>query len=143
MATNRYTRADPLEVRLWGRVKKTAGCWIWTGYTKKGYGVIGVNGKNRPVFVVAWELENGPVPAGMVLDHEVCDNPLCVRPSHLVLKTPRENKIRSNQPRMVAHRNGTCTKGHLLGNSMKAKRVRCKICGADRQRRYKAKQRAA
>lgn len=31
----------------------------------------------------AWELENGPIPAGVIVDHYVCHNPPCVRVAHL------------------------------------------------------------
>lgn len=39
---------------------------------------------------VAWQLENGKIPLGMKVLHH-CDNPQCVRPSHLFLGTQMDN----------------------------------------------------
>lgn len=89
--TNRIS----LEERLWEKVKKTDTCWIWTGAkTKLGYGKIGGRewkngwiGAHRAM----WEIVNGEIPKGMVICHQ-CDNPSCVRPSHLFLGTREDNE---------------------------------------------------
>jgi len=39
---------------------------------------------------VSYELANGPIPAGMVIDH-ACHRPSCVRPSHLRAVTQKQN----------------------------------------------------
>lgn len=41
---------------------------------------------------MAWELENGPIPTGAHVLH-ACDEPLCVRPSHLWLGTNDDNIV--------------------------------------------------
>jgi len=68
-------------------------CWEWTGAKqKKGYGQIGEDGKTLNAHRTAWGIAFGPVPAGMQVLHK-CDNPSCVRWSHLFLGTPMDNMI--------------------------------------------------
>lgn len=69
-------------------------CWEWIG-TKRpdGYGVIGLGTREMGLMRahrVSWILAEGPIPAGRFLCHH-CDNPMCVRPSHMFLGTPRDN----------------------------------------------------
>lgn len=67
------------------------GCHEWTGpRTRKGYGRIQTNRIHRPVHVVVWEQANGPLPAGMHVDHQ-CHNHPCMFIDHLRLLTPLQN----------------------------------------------------
>jgi hypothetical protein len=80
--------------RFWSKVKKTDGCWLWTGAKKEwGYGVIG-RGRNIDLLERAhrasWILNRGPIPKGMWVLHR-CDNPPCVNPDHLWLGTRQDN----------------------------------------------------
>ena len=87
--------AARIEARFWAMVNKTKRCWIWTGSKHpRGYGqlVIGTRTNRRVVLAhrFAWELKHGPIPAGKNACHR-CDNPQCVRPSHLFLGSQSDN----------------------------------------------------
>jgi hypothetical protein len=67
-------------------------CWLWTGAASgNGYGEFHDRGHTLCAHRVAWELANGPIPAGMVIRHK-CDNKLCVRPDHLEVGTQADNQ---------------------------------------------------
>lgn len=69
------------------------GCWLWTG-AKSAYGHGRLRdprvGYARLTHVIAYEIEHGPIPEGMEVDHK-CRVPACVRVSHLQLATKTEN----------------------------------------------------
>ncbi len=103
------TKSNPTRTckacRFWSRVDKNGPtpphvphlgqCWVWTGRkTPKGYGAIRFPGA-QTAHRAAWILAHGSIPEGAgyhgtcVLHR--CDNPACVRLSHLRLGTQREN----------------------------------------------------
>lgn len=74
-------------------VEKTSGddsCWTWIGSRDRdGYGFFYLNGKHRRAHRVAYEFAYGALDAEVVRHN--CDNPSCVRPSHLLPGTQKEN----------------------------------------------------
>ena len=95
-------RVRPVGARFWAKVDKDGPipqhrpelgpCWIWTASTARfGYGYIGVEkGDIRLAHRFAWELAEGPLSADQNVLHH-CDNPPCVRRSHLFLGTHNDN----------------------------------------------------
>jgi hypothetical protein len=92
---------DPAD-RFWSHVDKSGECWEWTGRRlPHGYGRFDY-GRITLAHRVAWTLENGPIPAGLVVMHR-CDNPPCVRPAHLRTGTMADNQ------RDMAHKGRAAT----------------------------------
>lgn len=86
---------------FWSKVIKTDCCWIWGRaiFDGTGYGMAWVDGRIKKAHRVAYELEVGPIPAGLDLMHH-CDVRRCVRPSHLSPATRKENQrdmVRKNR----------------------------------------------
>ena len=72
-----------------------------------GYGQIRADGKTAYAHRIAWELANGPIPAGAYVLH-TCDNRRCVNPAHLWLGSYLDNINDMNAKLRHAHgaRNG-------------------------------------
>ncbi len=80
--------------RFYSKVSTTPtenGCLEWMGYhNRPGYGYFKVGKKNIGAHRVAWEIVNGPIPAGLVIRH-MCHNSLCCNPAHLEPGSPADN----------------------------------------------------
>jgi group I intron endonuclease len=76
---------------FWAKVDKTSECWIWTGGKGHGgYGLykMGKHGRTIGAHRFAYEQTYGAIPDKTHIRHS-CNNPSCVRPTHLFLRQHR------------------------------------------------------
>jgi hypothetical protein len=74
-----------------------SGCLAWTGATVNGYGCISYKGARHWVHRLIWELEHGPIPGALTIDHvraRGCIHTLCINIDHLEVVTRAENSRR-------------------------------------------------
>jgi hypothetical protein len=84
--------------RFWSHVNKTKTCWTWEGPRATvglPYGIFWLPRRTNIVTQkkahrVSWVLERGTIPEGLFVLHD-CDNPPCIRPSHLFIGTKLDN----------------------------------------------------
>lgn len=139
-----------LDQRFWSKtVRNDRGCLVWTACKNAaGYGYFSVGGrKNKYAHRVAWEDVNGPIPAGLEIDHVVCDNTSCVNVAHLALSTSRANTLRSTGPSAANARKTHCLRDHpLSGENLhiepSGRRI-CRTCKRAANRTDRARQRKA
>lgn len=94
---------------FWSRVNKSEGCWTWNGSIhKQGYGLIKIGQKVKRAHRIAYELENGAIPAGLLVDH-ICHNTSCVKPAHLRLATTKQNM--ENLGKVHSHNSNSGVRG--------------------------------
>jgi hypothetical protein len=133
-------------LRRQSELNAETGCIEWTGRVgHKGYAQIRV-GDRRPVaHRVAWELERGPIPEGMVIDH-LCRNRRCINVDHLEVVTPQENTLRGNTRAAYFVGRETCEHGHpwTPENTYKRKAGgrECKACNLIRGKAAREARRA-
>lgn len=88
-----FARIGTLQQRFWKLVDiKIDECWIWKGSCDlDGYGIsIGKNPPEDRAHRLSYYYVYGPIEIGLFICHH-CDNPSCVRPSHLFMGTARDN----------------------------------------------------
>lgn len=78
------------ESRFWSKIDKSGECWLWTAGTRHGYGMFSIGPKKHYAHRFAYELIKGPIPRGLLLDHQ-CRVRACANPSHLRPVTRKQN----------------------------------------------------
>lgn len=83
------------KARFWGKVDIRAHgeCWPWTGARDRGYGMIGLGGRNAGTMRAhraAVLISGRSIPKGMLVRH-ICNVRECCNPDHLVVGTYAEN----------------------------------------------------
>jgi hypothetical protein len=131
---------------FWQRVAITDGCWEISGTAiRGGYVPFSFQGRKVLAHRLSWELAGESIPEGMKVCHR-CDNPRCVRFSHLFLGSQADNiadmvsKGRSAN-RFTHSRPIRCPRGHVYADSGrvdKRGKIRCLTCDSARTRAYYA-----
>lgn len=138
-----------LRERLLGKavINRETGCWEWVGAKSvNGYGQFGIGGFRRIAHRVSYELLEGPIGDGLVLDH-LCRVRHCINPAHLEPVTQRENLLRSPiaLPTVLAAKTH-CPAGHeYASENLRARQGKgreCRSCKREHDRAYKARKRA-
>jgi len=116
---------------FWIKVDKHTskkGCWLWLASKNPGgYGTFRVNERWCKAHRVSYYLAYGNPDLSLVLDHYICQNRACVRPTHLEEVTEPENTRRGNSG--INNRSKThCPKGHPYDIKTKSGRRKCSIC---------------
>jgi hypothetical protein len=104
---------QPIEPRFWANVKKSKGCWEWTGCKMtRGYGQISLNSRCTGAHIVSVLLSGRVIPKGFVVMH-TCDNKGCVNPDHLVTVPHKINMGDAKKKGLYKKRRLALAKAHL------------------------------
>lgn len=142
---------------IWKRIQKTESCWLWGGsIDRDGYGYLSHGDKKSArAHRVLYELEVGPIPEGLEIDHR-CRVRNCVNPKHLEPVTGAENQRRRIErrvqgpkatPNQLRLAKGICRAGHNMNETGRLTSVqkdgtiktRCTLCQHETQERNRRK----
>lgn len=110
--------------------------------TSTGYGMRWVNGKKGYVHRQVYELANGEIPKGLVIDH-LCHNKSCINVAHLEAVTQAENLLRSPTASTLNGQKTHCKSCHpFTGDNLYFDKTKkglpsrqCRECNRAKQRR--------
>lgn len=152
-------------ISLWQPARRIAldlskPCRTWTGTVEQstGYGRIMIDGQNRRVHKLTYQLHVGPVPKGWQVDHAchnaalergecspgICIHRACWEPAHLEAVSSAENSRRGGHLLFVVARLKVCAaQKHDLTNDANVYtrsdgRRRCRPCQIEKQRDRRA-----
>ncbi len=137
-----YPYGRTLPERLFARLTPDpeTGCLLWTGQiARNGYGMLSLKNKPRRVHRLMWELFNGTIPDGLVIDHvkaRGCSHRHCANIEHLELVTLRENLLRGDTIAADHAAKTHCPQGHAYDEAntytYRGKR-QCRACARERR----------
>jgi hypothetical protein len=113
----------PWGARFLAKIDRSGECWRWTAAVtapnhkaRCGYGVFKLGGKQRYAHRIACQVAHGDPGERHVLHR--CDDPRCVRPSHMFTGTHADNMAdkvaKGRQVRGVAHWSARLTESQVL-----------------------------
>lgn len=121
-------------------------CWPWLGAPdKNGYGRLKHGGKMSKAHRISYELNVGPIPKGLTIDHvkaRGCLLKSCVNPSHLEPVTVGVNVLRGDAPSAKFARSERCPRGHEYSRRANGSQRICRTCIRASEARYREARRA-
>lgn len=130
------------KLEKWSMPEPNSGCILWIGTVFKGYGIMGSGGSGR-AHRVAYELDRGPIPNGMTIDH-LCRVRCCVNPRHMEVVSNKENVLRGIGPTAQNSAKSHCKHGHSFDGAYirpSSKQRVCRLCRAAWKREFRRKRR--
>ena len=136
-----------VDLAFWLKVYPRGDCWEWRGKRQyQGYGIQQLLGSMLFAHRYAYTLTRGSIPRHLQIDH-LCNHPWCVRPSHLVATTGRNNVLRGQSPTSINSRKTHCCRGHAFteANTIRRKYAQrgCRICKTNANRCDRVRKRTA
>ncbi len=122
-------------------------CWLWTGFSHKGYGVLNVLRRPIDAHRISWVLAGNRLPTSNRLLHHLCENTLCVNPHHLLNVAKTDHASLGKNARKTHCPRGHPYEGPSLAGRPSRKGRWCRECKrihdraqTDKRRKYASRQ---